>query len=734
MSGQNFWQNLIALLRHRSLKMKLFTSIIMCYIVLHGCFMPAFGQAVVIEDFDDIERIIFTGGTGEIIFTDTTNLPPQSSGERAGKLLIKTDKPGAEDGFAGGITIPRPTLIPDDGTNTFNMWIKADPDNTIHIKIELRDDDNNNTTFDSLQDDEYYHTVELKAGSVWQLLSIPLKDFKDQNPGIGNGKLDINDPQNGGLIEVNLVSLGADSNKVYDILFDDIVFKSGNATLINYDDFERAALCFDFHRDNEPDATLLSREHSNDVPADGGDFSEKIRVLNNTLPYAGYFGYNRNILIDVSQLQGFHLCVKPDPVIDIDLIIKLQDDDNGNRIFDREPKRDDEFQHILKIVHGTNWQCHNIPLSAFEDLGAAGNGVFDPDDSNGRFLGVVFVFEDVPNATTFEIAVDNLSFLDNFPPIIQPLADTIIPAANLFQRQVQADDMDGDALVYSLVQSPLWLSIEPSSGLLSGTPADADGGINSITVQVDDQRGGISSASFTINVRTKPNIGVSPDSFSEILLPRETATQILTINNIGATADALRFDISLQSEMTVLENAATASPQGIAKVKYTATLQREGLKVAVVGSVILNPRLVDIRDKLLNTGEFESVETINTRLTTPTLEELRKFDAVLVWRASPHADQEAMGNHLADYVDAGGGVVLAVFGTADTLNPNPGLGGRPGRLSNILLFPKVHYIAARLFLVLLLFRITQPWQESPASMAAAAAIVHQKQTLTTARL
>ena len=79
-----------------------------------------------------------------------------------------------------------------------------------------------------------------------------------------------------------------------------------------------------------------------------------------------------------------------------------------------------------------------------------------------------------------------------------------------------------------------------------------------------------------------------------------------------------------------------------------------------------NTRFTDARDKLLATGKFNSVSIFNaTRFNpdggTPSLATLQQWDAVLVWSNDSFEDAAAMGDVLADYVDSGGGVVVAVF-------------------------------------------------------------------------
>ena len=102
------------------------------------------------------------------------------------------------------------------------------------------------------------------------------------------------------------------------------------------------------------------------------------------------------------------------------------------------------------------------------------------------------------------------------------------------------------------------------------------------------------------------------------------------------------------------------------------------LNVAIVASAsndIADPFFTDPQNRLVASGLFASVTVINAALVTPSPAELQAFDAVLVWSNFAFADRVTLGNRLADYVDDGGGVVLAVFAnSSNTLGR--ALGGR----------------------------------------------------------
>ncbi|MEW6252184.1 MAG: PEP-CTERM sorting domain-containing protein [Planctomycetota bacterium] len=83
----------------------------------------------------------------------------------------------------------------------------------------------------------------------------------------------------------------------------------------------------------------------------------------------------------------------------------------------------------------------------------------------------------------------------------------------------------------------------------------------------------------------------------------------------------------------------------------------------------------DVAAKLTGTGLFASITPIGVTTMTPTLQQLQAYDAVLTWTNQSYQSASAMGDVLADYVDAGGGVVVGVFATSTT-TANRSLTGR----------------------------------------------------------
>jgi hypothetical protein len=68
-------------------------------------------------------------------------------------------------------------------------------------------------------------------------------------------------------------------------------------------------------------------------------------------------------------------------------------------------------------------------------------------------------------------------------------------------------------------------------------------------------------------------------------------------------------------------------------------------------------RAADVRCKLHNLETFSQIDVIDARSTTPSLDTLLDYDAVLTWTGSSYGDAAGIGDVLADYVDANRGVV-----------------------------------------------------------------------------
>ncbi len=159
---------------------------------------PAAQAATTTVVFDDMEHgdpfangwFSFGGDVGGGgIAANSTDLPPFDGGA----FSLETGwGSGGVPGFYGGFGRTSPTDLT--GLDHLNLWINPDPGQDYTLEINLQDDDD----ADTAPDDEFQYNCVVAAagpcamaGGGWQLVSIPLADFLDDNSFLtgGNGVL-----------------------------------------------------------------------------------------------------------------------------------------------------------------------------------------------------------------------------------------------------------------------------------------------------------------------------------------------------------------------------------------------------------------------------------------------------------------------------------------------------------------------------------------------------------------
>ncbi|MBL0927027.1 MAG: hypothetical protein IBJ11_05155 [Phycisphaerales bacterium] len=119
--------------------------------------------------------------------------------------------------------------------------------------------------------------------------------------------------------------------------------------------------------------------------------------------------------------------------------------------------------------------------------------------------------------------------------------------------------------------------------------------------------------------------------------------------------------------MTFVLAIVVASPEALAAFRKP--------RVLLAGAENTAAYLNDVQAKLNGLGWFAAVDIFNTAAGTPSAATLRQYDAVMVWSRDSFSDATTLGSNLADYVDAGGGVVVATFANSETIAARQ-LGGR----------------------------------------------------------
>jgi hypothetical protein len=194
------------------------------------------------------------------------------------------------------------------------------------------------------------------------------------------------------------------------------------------------------------------------------------------------------------------------------------------------------------------------------------------------------------------------------------------------------------------------------------------------------------------NIGVAPNVQVNviPDPRTTVVgrvldinsAPVQGATvsvgqQTATTNSDGtfsiAGVPTINGNITASASATVGGVFLSGKSAGVAPVPGGTTnvgdiVTRAGRKVAIFGAPSANSWNTDVRTKLQSTGLFTQVDAflVSFGNPVPTLAQLREYDAVLVYSDTGFNNNVALGNVLADYMDAGGGVVLATFAFWDS--------------------------------------------------------------------
>src|SRR3989338_4428345 len=124
-----------------------------------------------------------------------------------------------------------------------------------------------------------------------------------------------------------------------------------------------------------------------------------------------------------------------------------------------------------------------------------------------------------------------------------------------YSSSISATDADGDTLTYSLTEAPSWLSINSSTGALSGTPT--------------------SSATETVEVKVSDAGGLYDTASYSLLVASVAAVDIYVINgDSGAAADSsCSIDVTLTNSTSGYSSTVTMDASGVAAF----SLDEEGL-------------------------------------------------------------------------------------------------------------------------------------------------------------
>jgi len=178
--------------------------------------------------------------------------------------------------------------------------------------------------------------------------------------------------------------------------------------------------------------------------------------------------------------------------------------------------------------------------------------------------------DNVPSIMTIELAVNSAPAI-NHAPIITSTPIVIVNEGLPYTYDVSATDSDNDTLTYSLSQKPSWLSINSTTGLISGTaPSVIANTPNTIVVSVSDGTN-VVSQTYTLTIIETSTI---PDTTSPVITLTGSNPQIVEQGNVYTEFGATAFDNingNLTSLITINSSAVNTLLLGTYPVNYSVS-------------------------------------------------------------------------------------------------------------------------------------------------------------------
>ncbi|MEW5802234.1 MAG: HYR domain-containing protein [bacterium] len=179
----------------------------------------------------------------------------------------------------------------------------------------------------------------------------------------------------------------------------------------------------------------------------------------------------------------------------------------------------------------------DLPSGAY--LGSQ-SGEFDwtPNPGQAGSYAVTITAMDSTGRTdskTFQITVQ-----EPHAPVLQAIGPQTVTAEGTLNLTAHADDMDGDAIIYSATSLPDGSSFDPSTATLVWIPTLAQVGMYSATITATDSTGRSDSETFTIAV-VLANMNIDSQS---CVGAGEEVTFTISVDSAPAAASAFGFEIS----------------------------------------------------------------------------------------------------------------------------------------------------------------------------------------------
>ncbi len=159
-----------------------------------------------------------------------------------------------------------------------------------------------------------------------------------------------------------------------------------------------------------------------------------------------------------------------------------------------------EYRSVASDVNKQTLQYSLLNNPSWLSVDASGKLSGSPSFSDTGSAQIILSVKDPANAADADTFI--VTVFRNVAPKITQKSDTTAVATKRFERIITAtDDAVDRPLTFFLSTRPNWLSIGVNTGIISGTPSQADTGATNITVIVTDLKGGFDSTKFILTVK-----------------------------------------------------------------------------------------------------------------------------------------------------------------------------------------------------------------------------------------
>ena len=144
------------------------------------------------------------------------------------------------------------------------------------------------------------------------------------------------------------------------------------------------------------------------------------------------------------------------------------------------------------------------------------------------------------SSQNFSIIVENI----NDAPVFTSTPITVVNEDSVYSYTITTNDIDiGDAITLSSTQLPTWLSLNTSTGVLSGTPDNSDVGNHDIIITASDLSGASVNHNFTITVNNINDPPVFTSTPITSILEDSFYSYTLTTSDPDPTSDTVTLSV-----------------------------------------------------------------------------------------------------------------------------------------------------------------------------------------------